>query len=296
MLDVAILTCQKLLHPNPHSFYSSQVIYEESLILDYLLRHGVTAERVDWADNTIDWSEVGCAVFRSPWDYLEKFDEFEAWLELAKSKTRFINSYELIPWNLTKHYLHDLDKQGIPIVPTVFLKQGEDFHLNNLFSHFSCEELVVKPVISAGGYETYRIRQSDISWFNPKLRELLGKQEFMVQPFQASILSLGEYSFIVIDGVYTHGTQKQAKEGEFRIQDGYGGYALPYFADDKEKEFSERVAKACLSYAHFARIDVVYDDAETMRVMEVEVFDPELFFRFDRAAAEKLADVIMKNL
>ena len=40
----------------------------------------------------------------------------------TKHKIKFINSYEIINWNIDKYYLKDLSKNGINIVPTLFLK------------------------------------------------------------------------------------------------------------------------------------------------------------------------------
>ena len=46
------------------------------------------------------------AIFRTTWDY---FDRFEFFLdEETKKQTTFINSVDIINWNIDKHYLKEL--------------------------------------------------------------------------------------------------------------------------------------------------------------------------------------------
>ncbi|MCB1720245.1 MAG: ATP-grasp domain-containing protein [Alphaproteobacteria bacterium] len=293
MIDVAILTYEKLLNPDPHSFYVSQALYEESLMLDYFKRNGIKAERIDWADRSVDWSRIGCAVFRSTWDYQDRLDQFEAWLEHVKNKTRLVNSYDVIKWNLDKRYLSELDAAGIKTVPTLFIERQTQSSMDRLFAHFEADELVIKPAVSAGGIDTYRVSKSEANEFEYKFQELLSAKTMMAQPFQHSILDQGELSLIVINGQFTHAARKVVKAGEFRVQDDYGGYTLPHAANDEEKNFAEKVVKACPKQLYYARVDVVYNDRNALSVMEVELFEPDLFFRFDRSAAEKFAKAIL---
>ncbi len=293
MIDVAILTYEGLLEPDPHSFYISQAFYEESLMLDYFKRNGIKAERINWADQSVDWSRVGCAVFRSTWDYHDNQNQFEAWLEHVKSKSRLANPYDVIKWNLDKRYLLELERKGITTVPTLFIERQSQSNMDQLFAHFENDELVIKPAVSAGGIDTYRISKSEANEFEQKFQELLSTKTMMAQPFQQSILDQGELSLIVINGQFTHAARKLAKAEEFRVQDDHGGYAIPHVASDEEKSFAEKVVKACPGQLYYVRVDVVYNDDNALSLMEVELFEPELLFRFDRAAAEKLAQSVL---
>ena len=60
-------------------------------------------------------------IFRTTWDYFERYDEFFNWLE-TKHKTRFINSYDLIKWNIDKYYLRELSNKEINIPYSIFNK------------------------------------------------------------------------------------------------------------------------------------------------------------------------------
>jgi len=79
---------------------------------------------VNWADPTIDWSKLGCVVFRTPWDYFDRPAECTAWLQQLTKQTRLCNEHATIEWNMDEHYLADLAAQGIPVVPSHFIEQG----------------------------------------------------------------------------------------------------------------------------------------------------------------------------
>ena len=54
------------------------------------------------------------------------------WLEEINTQTKLINSYDLIKWNIDKHYLKDLSSWGIEIVPTYFADQGSENKLHEI--------------------------------------------------------------------------------------------------------------------------------------------------------------------
>ncbi len=295
MLDIAVLTCDALLHPDPHSFYNAQVIYEESIMLDYFKRHGVKAERISWSDTNVDWSKIGCGVFRSTWDYLEKPGPFNEWLEHVRDKLPLVNPYEVIKWNQEKRYLLELAEKGVMTVPTLFVERSTQAELERLFSELACDELVIKPAMSAGGVDTFRVSKAGAKAFEPKFQSLIAAKTMMVQPFLPAIVEQGELSLIVIDGRFTHAVRKLAKAGEFRVQDDHGGYAVAHTASEVEKRIAEEVVRACPEKLHYARVDVIDVDG-LLIVMEVELFEPELLFRFNRLAGEKLAASVMRRL
>ena len=56
--------------------------------MEALEKQGLTSVRVDWADPDVDWGSYRCAVFRTTWDYFERFKEFNAWLNRVEGLTR----------------------------------------------------------------------------------------------------------------------------------------------------------------------------------------------------------------
>ncbi len=67
-----------------------------------------------------------------------------------------INPYEIITWNLDKHYLLDLAAAGISIPPTLFLEKGETGSLAEKVATRDWKEIILKPVVSGAARHTYR--------------------------------------------------------------------------------------------------------------------------------------------
>jgi glutathione synthase/RimK-type ligase-like ATP-grasp enzyme len=118
----------------------------------------------------------------------------------------------------------------------------------------------------------------------------------LLQDFQESVLNQGEISFIVIGGRCTHAVCKRPKAGDFRVQDDHGGTVTEYHCSAEEAQFAERAVLACPEMPLYARVDVVRDQRGGLVVMELELLEPELFFRFHPPAADALAHALAKHL
>jgi glutathione synthase/RimK-type ligase-like ATP-grasp enzyme len=292
MIDVAILTEQRFTTCDPRSAYVSQVILEDSFLFDHLLQRGVRVERIDWADASVDWSKIGCAIFRSTWNYHDHIERFTQWLDHAGKRTRLINPCDIIRWTLDKRYLVELAKKGVNAVPTLVFEKGSAHKLSAVADEFD-GDFVIKPAIAAGGKETYRLSKADAAQMENKFAALLSAQAMVAQPFQSSVLEKGELSFITIGGKYTHAVRKIPAGSEFRIHEKYGGRVLTHEASSEQIAFAESAVKACPGEPVYARVDAVEDARGRLSVMEIELFEPELFFRFGKHAAEKLASAVL---
>ena len=124
MTHITLLTQQSYLNPQKGNPYTDNILLERKLLIDALEAKGLTVTTTYWDNPDYDWSQTKAVVFRTIWDYFERYDEFALWLETIKTKTRLINPYPLIQWNIDKHYLSDLYNKGIAIVPTVFVDTG----------------------------------------------------------------------------------------------------------------------------------------------------------------------------
>ena len=107
MFDVVILTDHRYVNPTEVDWYIDQVLLEDNLLKTALENKGLKVTKKDWADLDFDWTTTKYALFRTTWDYFERFNEFFNWIEETKHKTTFINSAEIIRWNIDKHYLQD---------------------------------------------------------------------------------------------------------------------------------------------------------------------------------------------
>ena len=294
--DIALLTESKYVDPIETDWYIDQVLKEDGLVKAELEKFGYNVLIVDWADKSIDWTQFKVCIFRTIWDYFHRFEEFSAWLEKVKTKTQFVNTIDQIIWNVDKHYLKDLDKKGIPIVDTVFIEVMDKRSLVEIVRSSGWKKVVLKPCVSGGGRHTYLLTDDSIEAYEEIFSDLIRNESMMIQPFVESITDKGEVSHIVIAGNYAHSILKLAKKGDYRVQDDFGGSVHEYTASEQEIEFAENAAKACQPLPSYARIDVVWGASSELLIGEVELIEPELWFRNYPKSAELLAIEIQSQI
>ena len=300
-------------HPEsgPVEGYAENVILEDNLVCKALEKRGLTAKRVAWCDPKVNWSKMACAVFRTTWDYFDRWPAFSAWLEVAASRTTLLNAPEVLRWNLDKHYLMDLQSAGIAVVPTNYFAKGSNTPLFEVMRQQQWSDVVVKPAIAGGAFDTYRVTQSgEVTHLFPVhpthgdceslWRMLLTKQDMLVQPFLREVIEFGEISLIWIEGEVTHGVQKEAKKDDFRVQDDHGGAVHPIGLSPELVQIAQDIMAKCIQHCTrrgwyaplYARVDLMRDDQGEWLVSELEMVEPELWFRFCPSAADALAKAI----
>ena len=93
----------------------------------------------------------------------------------------------------------------------------------------------------------------------------------MVQPFLPSVVEEGEFTYVFIDGAFSHGVCKRAGPDDYRIQSPYGGYETPYTPDARDLAAAQAVVAALpFEPLLYARIDMVRLPSGTLAVMEAE--------------------------
>ena len=118
----------------------------------------------------------------------------------------------------------------------------------------------------------------------------------LFQKYLYNITDKGEISLIMIGGEYTHAVRKIAKKGDFRVQDDHGGIVTPHTATIAEIEFAEKCIKNCPYNPLYARVDIVYDNNKKLSLSELELIEPELWFRNNKDSVKKMANVIFKKI
>ncbi len=295
-LDVALLTESRYERPVAPDWYVQNILDDDALIVNELRRHGLRVERIDWARADVDWRTIDTAVFRTTWDYFHRGDEFRSWLQRVERECRLLNARELIWWNFDKRYLLDLESRGVNIPPTVVAPQGGTLPLAHWLAHWECNEVVVKPTVSGAARHTHRVGLHNLVEVQRQVVELLRAEAMMVQPFQQSVVNDGELSLMVIGGAYTHAVRKIAKPGDFRVQDDFGGTVHPHTASTAEIDFALRAVESCAPRPIYARVDMIRDNSGQLAISELELIEPELFLRYEPAAALRLADAIRAQL
>lgn len=294
--DAVVLTEGRYLKPDDSDWYTRQVHLEDGLVVQALQRQGLRVARLDWADPEFDWSGTRAAVFRTTWDYFHRFSEFSPWLDQVSGQTRLFNDAALIRWNIDKHYLGELARAGVNVVPTTFIEIGDTRALARIVSELGWDELILKPAISGAARHTYRFQPEQAHAHAGVFDELVEREAMILQPFQQQILDQGELSLMVIDGKVTHAIRKTAKHGDFRVQDDWGGTVHEHAATPEETAFAEAAVRAVPFDVLYARVDVVRDNNGQLAVMELETVEPELFFRFHPEAADRLAAGLVRRL
>lgn len=289
LFDITILTDGRYTAEHYDDLYSQNVVTEDRLLREALEELGYRVHRTKWDDPTFDWSSTQYIFFRTTWDYFDRYDEFAVWLEDVCQKTQLINPKELIYWSLDKHYLNDLHAAGVRIPNTIFIETGEERSLSDCISHLDWDEFILKPAISGAARHTYRFKKENAEEHAAIFSELISKEAMLLQEFQHNILSKGEVAFMVFGGKFSHAVLKQAKAGDFRVQDDFGGTIERYEPSSDEIAFVEQAFAACDPLPIYARIDVIWNNNDELCIGEIELIEPELWFRMDEQAANRCA-------
>ncbi|MFK7783395.1 RimK family alpha-L-glutamate ligase [Psychroserpens sp.] len=294
--DCVILTDQRYLNDSKTDAYKHNVYYEDRLVYHALEEIGLKTLRLAWDDMFFDWSSTKSVLFRTTWDYFDRFDEFSVWLENVSKQTKLLNSETIIRWNIDKHYLLDLQKNGVHIAESHFIEQGAKVSLDKLHHILNWKNTVLKPCISGAARHTYKLNADNMSKYEAIFQELIANEAMMLQPFQNSILEKGEISMMVFNGKFTHAILKKAKAGDFRVQDDFGGTVHNYTPTNQEIEFAEAAVRACIELPIYARVDIFEDNEGITALSELELIEPELWFRHQPEAAKLLAEAVYHKL
>ena len=300
--DIVVLTDHRYVAPKTRTPYIENVLQEDHLVLEAMEKQGLKVVRKAWDDPDFDWSTTQYALFRTTWDYFDRYTEFSEWLEKTSKRTRFINSKELIYWNIDKHYLQDLSKAGVTIPKTVFVEKGSTTTLLESIikaksEHgFIADTYILKPCVSGAARHTYKIAEDGVTDYESIFQELVKNEAMMLQEFQYNIVSEGEISMMVFNGEFTHAVLKIAKPGDFRVQDDFGGSVHKYNPNAEQIAFAKCVVEAAPELPLYARVDIFRDNNGSWALAELEIFEPELWFRLNPVAANVLAKGIRKTI
>lgn len=296
MLKITVLTCTKYVHPDLSKPYEANIQLEYDLLKAALEEKGVVVERTNWDNKNYDFTKTDAVVFRTIWDYFERYTEFSTWVKQISKVTTVINPLSLVEWNIDKHYLIDLQKKSLPIVETVFVDKGNFKSLNSICTTKGWGNIVIKPAVSGAAFLTYKIKESEILTNENLFKKLVAERDMLVQQFQETIISKGEASLMVFNGKYTHAILKCVKEGDFRVQDDFGGTVHPYTPTQTEILLAEQTFAICNPTPAYGRLDIVWDKQGNPLISELEIFEPELWLRNKPEAATDFTEGILSFL
>jgi len=263
---------------------------------------GAQASVVDWDAPHVAWDEFDLVVLRSPWDYVGRLPEFLAWAARVAACTRLVNPLEVLRWNTDKHYLADLARAGVAIVPSAFVEPGMNAAAALaafLDAHPQSRELVVKPAVGAGSRDAQRhAREAGPSATAHIERLLAAGRSVLLQPYLASVDARGETALIHFDGQFSHAIRKGALllRGDGPTQALFAPEQLSArVASEAERALAARAIAAipfdgALAYA---RVDLIHDADGAPRLLELELTEPSLFFAHGAGSAQRFAQVLL---
>jgi glutathione synthase/RimK-type ligase-like ATP-grasp enzyme len=259
-------------------------------LLDALSERGLSAAPAVWNDSSVDWGSARAVVLRSVFDYVADRDLFLTWTERVESETTLHNPARLIRWNSHKSYLRELESAGIPIVPTVWIDAGTELDLAGLLEERGWEDAVVKPTVGNGARGAQRVTAVE---GQVHLDALLAARDVMIQPYLPATEEPGECALIHIGGRFSHAIRKdQMLEGRPFSFD----RTPPTDPDPRERELASKLLSAIPeSPLLYARVDTLID-GDVVRLMELEVIEPVLFFAKAPGAVERMADEIAARI
>lgn len=223
-----------------------------------------------------DAENYDALIFRSPWDYHNRFAEFTIWLNaLEKAKVKTFNPIDVIKYNINKNYLFDLEKKGIRICPSILVKNKNEMQLKEIMKIKRWDTVVVKPTVSATAFNTFKIHINEADSKDAVLQNLLNTKELLIQPYLHEI-EAEEISLIYFHKKFSHAILKRPKQGDFRVQKEYGGTVENYNAPADEINFGRNVLDKTDNTLLYARVDFV-KSVNSFYLMELEIFEPSLY-------------------
>jgi glutathione synthase/RimK-type ligase-like ATP-grasp enzyme len=281
-MKIALLTCEKL--PN--------LTTSDQLLIPALAKHSVFAEAAVWDDKNVDWQQYEYLVFRNTWDYFEKENDFNTWLDsLEKMGIKTLNTVQTIKKNKHKFYLRDLEKKGVNIIPTLFIDKTDNLDLTELIPS-QWKKIVIKPAFSAGSYLTEIFDITAIKKINKQYLSIASEKELLVQEFIPEVQTLGETSFIFFNKKFSHCVNKKPTEGDFRVQVQFGGkYQLVHpstFLIQKAQDIVNTFAEDLL----YARVDGIIIENK-LHLMEIECIEPDLYFNIAEGSIDTFVNSML---
>ena len=274
-------------------------LYEDDrLAATGLFERGITVTPVIWDTTTPErLSQFDAVVMRSPWDWVRRREDFRAFLSsLDRVEAPVFNCPGVMQRFADKLYLLDLAKRGIRVPPTFALEQSELDRVPGLMEEQGWHEAVLKPAFTAGAYDTYRFarHRATEAVAEAVAVPLEARERWLVQPYLPDIMQ-GELSFMFFDGVFSHAVKKVPPPGEWRVHELHGGGIEPIDVSDEYVSQASAMLAAAAPATLYGRVDCVVVDG-SLTLMELELVEPELFFRFEPQAAARFAEALVRRL
>ncbi|HJU07392.1 MAG TPA: hypothetical protein VJ727_02820, partial [Rhodanobacteraceae bacterium] len=259
----------------------------------------------DWDDDSVEWSRFDLALLRSTWDYTQRASEFLDWARRVSECTRLLNPLAVVRWNIDKHYMAELSRAGVPVVPSAFVEpdDGAPAALTAFLDVYpQATEFVVKPCVGAGSLDAQRYRREERDAAIAHLQRLLdARRSVLMQPYLHSVDQHGETALLFFEGEFSHAIRKgpMLRNGAALT----GGLFVaeeitPRQASQREIEIAKQ-ALAAMPFPQpllYARVDLIRDADDSLRLLELELTEPSVFLNHADGVAERFARAILRRV
>lgn len=273
------------------TYNEEPLLTDSELLLPQAFRDsGIEAVAAPW-DGNLDWSQFSTIILRACWNYHLKKNEFLQWLDDRSSEgIKIWNPIETIRWNTDKHYLLDLEKKGVKIIPSILWEPTQAVNLVDIINDQDWKEAIVKPTVGASAFQVKKFNASSVFDVEEQLNR---DQSWLVQQFRPEVNTEGEYSLIFFDREYSHAVIKNPKDGDFRTQPHYGG-------TEREIDPPHKVIQQATELLHkvngellYARVDGLLLEGD-FHLMELELAEPYLFLGSHSKAPQRFVNAYKK--
>lgn len=279
-MRIALATCKNIPEPDP----------DQELLTTALERAGASPSVLPWDasdDASAPFADHDLVVLRSTWNYFERVEDFLRWTERTP---RLFNPHDVVRTNADKTYLRALQERGVDVVPTEFVARGEPRSVAAIFEARGWDAIVIKPTVSAASFRTKRFDRASVAEAQAFLDDLVRDRAAMVQRWMPSVETYGERSLVWIDGEVTHAIRKSP-----RLAGGVEEVSDEVAIAPDERAFAEKAVAPHARDLLYARVDMVRDDEGTLRIMELEMIEPSLFFKQAPRALDRFVAGIVRR-
>lgn len=274
MREIALLTAGNLVSGAPDR-RSDAYLFDVQLDI---LRKGFAPEGLEltpvkWSDPGMDWTRFAAVLVNCAWDYQDRHEEFLTTLDrIAGLGVAVFNDPKTVRWNIRKTYLREFEAKGIAVIPTLWPEAPTDKDIAEAMRVFGADDVVLKRQVGGGARAQVRYNRANMAPPGPVM-----DRPGMIQPFVPAIASEGEYSFLFVDGEFSHVLVKRPKSGDYRIQEAYGGTSVTVDPTPADRAAAQAVLDVMDVAPLYARVDMVRGQDGGLMLMELEVLEPYLY-------------------
>jgi glutathione synthase/RimK-type ligase-like ATP-grasp enzyme len=266
----------------PYDLHARQILMEKQIGVEILSWEDFDEENVN------QLADFDLIVIRTTWNYYKQIQAFKNFLDLVeKSGVKVYNPVKLIKWNMDKKYLQELQSDGFDIIPTIFVFNGEEDSFEQAVAR-GWKQIVLKPMISAGSYDTFVIDADDPKRFYELKNKFYVNRPYLLQEFLPEIVT-GEISTLHFANGYGYSVNKVPKTGDYRVQFQYGGIYHLQEVDPVIENISSRLAEKLGHSTLYRRLDGIWKNGKFL-IMELELIEPDLYLNMSQDALNQWVD------